>query len=338
MPRRIRVGFVLVLAAAVLSVYQPARAQLRSVSNALVIVTATNPDAPLVRRLAAELSLFGYRVDVATLAPDDGQPSEMLLCSRGAALIAVDESAKTAELVVCERPGTGPAVREVERLDPRRRPDINAVVLAERSRARLTELGLAPGPTLASAPPLAAPAPERAQRRPGAAERWLWLVGALGASTGGLGALPEVELELRAFPLRWLSTSAFAKWSPLGAQVSAREGQVDVRLLTGGALIDVYPTRGPLSLKLGLGATLVNVSMSGRAAAPWEGREDVVLVSAAIFRSGAALRLSPRVSAELHGFVGVCSARVGVRVAGETVARYGQPFLGASLGLAVGLF
>jgi len=63
-----------------------------------------------------------------------------------------------------------------------------------------------------------------------------------------------------------------------------------------------------------------------------------VLVAAAMFETGAALQLSPRVAAELRGFVGVCSPGVAVRFAGRTVADFGQPFFGASLGLAVGVF
>jgi hypothetical protein len=83
---------------------------------------------------------------------------------------------------------------------------------------------------------------------------------------------------------------------------------------------------------------LVSASMAGRAEAPWGGREDSVLVPAGMLETGAAWRLSPRVSAELRGFIGVCSPRVGVRFAGRTVADYGQPFIGASLGVGVGVF
>ena len=62
------------------------------------------------------------------------------------------------------------------------------------------------------------------------------------------------------------------------------------------------------------------------------------LVPAGMLETGAGLRLAPRVSAELRGFVGACSPRVGVRFDGHSVAHYGQPFFGASLGVAVGIF
>jgi hypothetical protein len=301
-----------------------------------VIVLSSNPDAPFVRRLAAELSLFGYQVEVATRSAVEGDLEEVLARSGGAALIAVDQGKQTAEVVVA-RSSTGSARREREPLDPRRRADTNAAVLAERFRARLTELGIVP----ASMPPLAEPPePLRVElpQRVVEPERRLWLAAAFGGTSGGLGLQPDAQLELRAFPVRWLSTSAFAKLSPFAAQVKAPEGEADLRWLAGGVLIDAYPIRGPIVVKAGLGAMLVSTEMTGRAAPPWGGRTDTVLVPAGLVEAGAALRLGPRASAELQGFVGVCSPRVGVRFAGRTVAEFGQPLFGASLGLAVGVF
>jgi hypothetical protein len=305
----------------------------------LVVVVTSNPEAPFVRRLAAELSLFGYRVEVAPRGSADTDLDELLVRSGGAALIAVDQGRQTAEVVVGEGVDAGSLRHERERLDPRRRADTNAAVLAERFRARLTELGIAPGP----APALPTPAePARVHQPPKAApreaERRLWLAAAVGASSGGIGVLPEGQLELRAFPVRWLSTSAFGKWSPFAAEVKAPQGAADVRLLTGGVLIDVYPVRRPLLLNVGLGAMLVSASMVGSASPPWDGEHDSVLVPAAMLEAGAAWRVLPRVSAELRVFVGACAPRVGVRFAGESVAHYGQPFVGASLGMGVGVF
>ncbi|MDF3071402.1 MAG: hypothetical protein K0R38_7003 [Polyangiaceae bacterium] len=303
----------------------------------LVVVLSGNPDAPFVRRLAAELSLFGYRVEVAGRSADDAELSTVLTRHEGAALISVDQGTQTAEVVVAARPGTTEPRRELERLDPRRRADTNAAVLAERFRARLTELGIPPGAAPASTQlpasqvaPLPGLAPEP--------ERRLWLAGSVGASAGGLGALPEAALELRAFPVRWLSTSAFGKLSLGRAHVSAPEGNADVRLLAGGLLIDVYPVRGPVSVNVGVGALLVDAEMSGRAAPPWQGRDVSVLVPGAIFQAGAGLRLAPRVSAELRGFIGACSPSVAVRIAEQKAASFGQPLVGASIGVAVGVF
>jgi hypothetical protein len=282
--------------------------------------------------------LFGYRVEVAVRAPGETDLGELLARSGGAALIAVDQGRQTAEVVVAEAAGAGPARQERERLDPRRRADTNAAVLAERFRARLTELGIPPGPASALPPPeepvrvvLPAPAPREIERR-------LWLVASFGATSGGLGVLPDVQLELRAFPVRWLSTSAFGKWSPVAADVTAPQGEASVRLLSGGLLIDAYPWRSELVVNVGLGAMLVSAEMTGRASAPWSGERDSVLVPAGMLQTGAALRLSPRVSAELRAFVGACAPRVGVRFANRTVADYGQPFVGASLGAAIGVF
>ncbi len=303
----------------------------------LVVVVTSTPAAPFVRRLAAELSLFGYRVQVAARAPGESDLADLLKRSGGAALISVDQGRQTAEVVVGDAAGAGPPRHERERLDPRRRADTNAAVLAERFRARLTELGIPPGPVSALPPPeeqvaLDLPAPPRET------ERRLWLAAAFGATSGGLGVMPDVQLELRAFPVRWISTGAFVKWSPVAAQVHAAEGEANVRLLAGGVLIDAYPVRRELIVNVGLGAMLVSANMTGRASAPWGGREDSVLVPAAMFQTGVALRLSPRVSAELRAFAGACSPRVGVRFAGHTVADYGQPFVGASLGMGIGVF
>lgn len=319
----------------VCAVTAPAAAQ---APGPLVVVVTSNPQAPFVRRLAAELSLFGYRVQVAARAPGESDLANLLKRSGGAALIAVDQGRQTAEVVVGEAAGAGPARHERERLDPRRRADTNAAVLAERFRARLTELGIPPGPVSALPAPEEPVALEVPALLPQETERRLWLAAAFGATSGGLGVMPDVQLELRAFPVRWISTGAFVKWSPVAAQLNAAEGEANVRLLAGGVLIDAYPVRRELVVNVGLGAMLVSANMTGRASAPWGGREDSVLVPAAMFETGAALRLSPRVSAELRAFVGACSPRVGVRFAGNKVADYGQPFVGASLGMGIGVF
>jgi hypothetical protein len=305
----------------------------------LVVVVTSSPDTPFVRRLAAELSLFGYRVEVQARASSEADLPELLARSGGAALIAVDPGSQTAEVVVGESDARGPLRRERERLDPRRRADTNAAVLAERFRARLTELGIAPSDATESPPPTRlAPAPVPAAEP----DRRLWVATALGVSSGGFGAVPDAELELRAFPARFLSTSAFGKLSLTTAEVGAGNsaGKADVRLISGGVLIDVYPVRRrELSLKLGAGAALVSAGMHGRPAdSAWTGRDASVLVAAGMFESGAAWRLSPRVSAELRGFIGACSPKIGVHFSGEHVAEYGQPFYGGSLGIAFGVF
>ncbi|HVY27337.1 MAG TPA: hypothetical protein VHB79_12350 [Polyangiaceae bacterium] len=304
----------------------------------LVVVVTSNPDAPFVRRLAAELALFGYRVELQPRAGMDGDLLELLARSGGAALIAVDQGSQTAEVVVGESAVSGPARRERERLDPRRRADTNAAVLAERFRARLTELGIAPSASPEEAPlPPPPPPPPRPAPEP---ERRLWLAAALGVASGGLGAVPEAALELRAFPARFVSTSAFGKWSLSPANVRSDVGSADVRLVSGGVLIDAYPWRArDFALKAGLGALLVNASMSGHAAdSAGKGREVSVLVAAGMFETGVTLRVAPRVAAEVSGFVGACSPRVGVHFEGQPVADYGQPFFGGSLGVAIGVF
>ncbi len=299
---------------------------------------SSSPDAPFVRRLAAELSLFGYRVEVAVRSAADAELPEVLARHGGAALIAVDQGRQTAEVVVAARPGVSEPRRELERLDPRRQADTNAAVLAERFRARLTELGIAPGvePVLPSAAAAPIPAPTGATSLE--PERRLWLASSVGASSGGLGLLPELALEVRAFPVRWMSTSAFGKLSLGTARVSAPEGNADVRLLAGGLSIDAYPVRGDVSVGVGLSALLIDAEMSGSAAPPWQGKDVSVLVPGALFQTGAALRLTPRVSAEVRAFVGACSPRVAVRIADRKVEDYGQPLLGASVGVAVGVF
>jgi hypothetical protein len=304
----------------------------------LVVVVTSSPDAPFVRRLAAELTLFGYRVELQARVGTEGDLRELLARSGGAALIAVDQGSQTAEVVVGESATGGPARRERERIDPRRRADTNAAVLAERFRARLTELGIAPSASSEEAPsPAPPPAPPRPAPEP---DRRLWLAAALGVASGGLGALPEAALEIRAFPARFVSTSAFGKLALSPANVRSDAGSADVRLVSGGVLIDAYPWRArDFAFKAGLGALLVNASMSGHAAdSAGKGRDASVLVAAGVFEMGVALRVAPRVSAELGGFIGACSPRVGVHFEGQHIADYGQPFFGGSLGVAIGVF
>lgn len=298
----------------------------------LVIVISGDPQAPFVRRLAAELSLFGYRVEVATRGAEEPGLEAELQRWGGSALISVDASGQSAEVVVTD--SAGGAKRERERLDPRRRADTNAAVLAERFRARLTELGISPAPT-----PVSEPAPPPSPRPPPSEAHRLWLAAAIGITGGGLGVMPELELELRALPVRWLSTSAFGKLTPVAAEVTAPEGEAKVRLLSVGVAIDGYPMPASSpSVKLGLAAEVVNAYMAGRATAPYGGQDDSVLVAAAMARAGVAWRLGARAQVELTGFIGACSPRIGVRFAGRNVADFGQPFFGASLGFGWGVF
>lgn len=329
---RAELAFVCAALALALSCVTPAA---RAAEGPLVVVVSSSPETPFVRRLAAELSLFGYRVQLAEREESDADLSELLARERGAALIAVDAGGQTAEVIVGQPSGPGPFRHERERLDPRRHADTNAAVLAERFRARLTELGIAPSEEAPATIPaqIKAPPPEPVRR--------LWLEAGLGASSGGLGLMADLELELRAFLRPWLSASVIGRVSPAPARVSGPEGSADVRLLTGGALLDAYPLGGEpsaLRFKLGAGAMLVHASVAGTASPPFRGRDDSLLVPAGLLESGAAWRLSPRVSFELRAFVGVCAPRVAVRLAGRRAADFGRPFVGVTLGGAIGVF
>ncbi len=308
------------------------------VTGPLVVVISSEPNEPFVRRLAAELSLFGYRVEVAPSGASGESLAVLLERSGGAALISVDQRQRTAEIVVANEAGSGPARRDRERLDPRRRADINAAVLAERFRARLTQLGIvSAGPM---SPPEVPPKPvlESPRPQPAEPEKRLWLMAAVGGTSGGLGVMPDLSVEVRTFPARWLSTSAFVKFSPFPAQISAAEGSAEVTMMAGGVLIELFPVRRRFELKLGAGALLINANMSGSAAAPWGGREDAVLVPAGLLRGGVVFPLSVRSAVELDAFLGLSAPRVAVRFAGRSVKQFGQPFIGLALGAAVGVF
>jgi len=103
----------------------------------------------------------------------------------------------------------------------------------------------------------------------------------------------------------------------------------------------VYPLPGASEawqLKLGAGAMLLDVSMNGRAAPPFHGQSDAVLVPAGMLEAAAAWQLSPRSSLELRGFVAACTDRVVVRLGGRRAAAFGQPFAGLTFGVAFGVF
>ena len=48
-----------------------------------MVVVSNNPDAPFVRRLAAELSLFGYRVELLTRESNETELETLLQQSGG---------------------------------------------------------------------------------------------------------------------------------------------------------------------------------------------------------------------------------------------------------------
>jgi hypothetical protein len=316
----------LTVAPAVADNRQPAR----------VIVVSDEPEAPFVRRLIAELALFGYDVRLAERELGAAPLRRILETSGAAALIAVDQRRQTADVVVAGD-ASAPLRQERERLDPRRHADTNAAVLAERFRARLTELGIAPAGGMEEA--AAVSLPEPAEAPPAVREdKRLWIAASLGIVEGGLGAMPEAGLELRAFPVAWLSTSATLKLAPLAVTVRGSEGRADVTLVSSGIFIDAHPMSGERELSFGAGALLVNASMSGSAPAPLTGTNDSVLVPAAVLRAAAQLRQGKRWLLELQLFAGFCAPRIGVRFAGREVAEFGQPFYGAGFGGALGVF
>jgi hypothetical protein len=304
-----------------------------------VIVLTGHPDAPFVRRLAAELVLFGYRVDVQERSAATADANELLPSSSAAALVAVDPGEGTAEILV-RSPSSGNTQTEAEHLDPRRPPETNAAVLAERFRARLTELGILPTEESSARPIQHPDVSGSPPAGPGPSPRRVWVAAALGVSGGGLGLQPDVMLELRAFPARIVSASAFGRLTLKPASVDASEASADVRFISVGLALDAHPVRTrAFSLATGVSLALVHAGMSGRAARQgWEPREDSVLVPAGTLDARVASEIAPNVSAELRGFFGACAPRIGVHFAGHSVADYGQPLFGGSLGLAFGVF
>lgn len=302
-----------------------------SASQGYVIVLVVDADRPaLMARLHAELGDVGLTVQEAPADLRAEALDSLLDGGHVVALVRIDEPGQAIEFRV-RAPGSNELSRDRVQIRPRR-ADVAVVATVERLRARLIKLGVVAAPALPPAP-LPPPPPPVLETFP----RFSADVSA-GASysVGGFGLTPTLALGLRAHPKRWLAVGALAAFQPQAADFSASEGDVHARATMFGVISDFGLDVGRARLELGAGVALAILSLSGKASAPYGGRDVRSYSAVPLARAGFALHLAGPVSLRMQALAGVASPRADVRFADRTVAHWGRPIVLGLVGLEVG--
>jgi hypothetical protein len=337
---RLRVLAAVASIAATSSLVAPALAQ--SGATLVAIVTA-EPNAPLTKRVRAELLALG--VDVLVLRPPDEagpsrEPLEQAARSVGAAaavrLVASREG--KVEVWVADRVTGKAVVRQLDAPTAGGAADETVAVGAvELLRASLMELH-APSPPRGEVPPTAKlEALALPSLAPPAPRLGLALLG--GAELGVAGLAPSPD-------------AGFAVWAriagPLGARVvglvsaapshtGGVAGAVDVSsqlagLLASYDLADAAATWVP-RVELGVGAA--HVTASGTGAPPFVGASDSAWVAAPMAGAGVAWSFARGLRLRADVLAAWALPAVDVKTPAGTAGRWGAPAIVPTLGLEI---
>jgi hypothetical protein len=303
------------------------------------IVHVRSSNAPLDKRLDAELGALGFTVSIVEPVDPSLDLEAVTRSHGGAAGIRVD-SGDVVELWVLPTHAGDPPVHETVRVDAQRGWTAAAVSALESLRARLLEIRSAP--LLPPPPPSVepAPAPLPAPSSPPPPRRWLWLhLGAgIDASPGGSPPGADVLVEVRGEPCPWLSFGAFGAGTPLSAEIDAPEGRASVRRVLAGIALDAQGTLGPVTLAAGAGAALAPTFVHGTYAAPGFATRDSTSLSAApVLRLSASFALAPPLRIRIALAGGATFPEATTTFGDHVVATWGRPFGLGTIGVEWGI-
>jgi hypothetical protein len=336
-----------------------------------LLIVRTGGDEDVVREIEAELGAGTWRI--VQIGPDEQLERTALrdLARAQAALAAIRVDLERGELelwVAGARPGTDGSSDLIATSDSS--ANVVALRVVETLRARLLVAAqaqeTAPAPVAQDEHADAAPAQrptataspaepanaaaeaERARRQAeeppadGASSRSypglsLELGPALTYSPGGLEPAIDGWLALRLQLARAWSAAAFALlpvWSER-LRDSAGTSSVSTLLLGAGACLDITRTWFELGLSLGVGGVVSFTS--GDAQPPYEARDDRAFATAAFVGPSVSLPLGAGFHAFARAIIGATLPRLAIRFANRDVARWGAPFISASLGIELAL-
>lgn len=168
----------------------------------------------------------------------------------------------------------------------------------------------------------------------------VWLELGPAITIGGSALSPELHalVSARAALGRRYSISALALLPVLGGDLDAPEGSARLTTWLLGAAADVHLELAPLTLGAGAGVAGVLARAFGEAPAPGlDAVDDAAPVVAPFARVSTRLELGARIGLCARGQLGAALPAVRVRVLDHDRARWGRPFVSASLSLDVAL-
>jgi len=321
----------LLLGAAWLAVALPVRAE---PVRALVLGPAS---APVIARIEDELAALGvtYSFEEWGELPTRGVVRNLADARGASVVIAVSPEGMALE-VWAEDPATGRLEgRSIVAPpgDPEDSARIAALQTAEVLRIHLRGLQpVAPAGSLVgsgTAAPASADLPAR---------WWVRAAGGLLWAPGGLDPTASLVVELQWLARVDLSVGLSAAFPLTAARATGPEGFADVRPWLAFAEARWRPLGGVgwFQPDLGLALGIAVVTMEGTAEAPRRGVADTVTSFAWHVAAGLEARPLDWLAVRLDTQVGMAVPEVGVAFVGRRVARWGMPFVGTAVGIAVG--
>ncbi len=306
----------------------------------IAIVHELSAEERAIARLRAELSTLGFEVVDVTLAANEGASALDDAARRVNAFAAVHvvPSRGGVEVWVADS-ATGKTLRREQIIGPGEPfDDVVALQAAERLRAHLAELGLAPK-RVEPQQPTRAPSPAPAKPRADIARLFLEAGPGAGLSPGGLGVTGHAFVGLRWRTSRTVGFDAFVALPITAATVSAKEGSADVRPSLGGVDVAAWllDPGGPWQIAAAGGIALAHLSIAADPVPPYLGQDEQNFAAMPFARLSVARAMGPRFRVGLDALVGVATPRPVIQFAGREVAHWGQPLFLSVLDLAVAL-
>lgn len=167
---------------------------------------------------------------------------------------------------------------------------------------------------------------------------WLELAPSLVLGPGGLPPEVGALLALRLDASSLLSISLFGVAPVWRAELTAEEGRANVATWLLGAALDAQLRWHALSISAGAGIAAALTNMSGSAAPPFEGDDELVTSAAPMLRVALHVELATWLRIGARGMLGFSVPEVSTRFEERVVARWGRPCVllgvGAELALA----
>jgi hypothetical protein len=313
----------------------------------VILLLRTPGDDDTISRLRFELQDGGWRI--LELRHDERFESEPLATAaerEGAtAAVRVDGPRGAVELWV--RAPQGPVGETFTALGERAVGHVLALRVAEALRARGLLLPPAPAREVEEeSPPPASPIPEervaapprvmRTATEPHGPRVFLELGPGISLSPGGLAPLFVVDLGARLELARVWSLSAVGVIPLTRQRVGATEGEAEISTFVAGALAELeWASFSFGGLRSGLGAGASVSSMSGRASSGFESAEETVAVFTPLARTSFHASLTEWLRVRTGVAAGATVPAVRVAFGAREVARWGRPFVVASVALEV---
>lgn len=291
-----------------------------------VVMQVDDESLPLVRRLAQEIESLGLAVQIVRngeAANDAAAAIRIQSTSAGDIELSVVDSAtgKSTSWHIAAPKASEPAAE----LIPTR-----TVELLRASLLELTATKAAPEPPPAAATPK--PAPRLTLK---AAPTLSLALGPAALYTPRFRPGASLQGSITWLPSTHFGIGASALAPLVAVRAKSAQGSVDLdaRLFRLGAVVALGERASPVAVRLGLGAELELLRISGKATPDYVSATDARTSFSPFASVAPRFRLSDGLHAVAELAVGVASPTTTVRIAGRELSDWGRPWGTASLGL-----